>query len=96
VQSISACRLALLRVSVTTSGVSAGAPSSSRTAASFSALRPPMAQRRLLPGGVALQQVFDDEAAGEACGAVDDEVKGFGHGMSLSRLFARQGRERRL
>ena len=38
-------------LSVTTSGVSAGAPISSRTAASFSALRPPMAQRSPWPLG---------------------------------------------
>ena len=41
-----------------------------------------MAQRRPLPFGVALQQVFDDEAASEAGGAVDDEIEGFGHGVS--------------
>ena len=46
VRAIKACRLAGSSLSITTKGVSAGAPTSSRTAASLLALRPPMAQRR--------------------------------------------------
>jgi hypothetical protein len=46
VRAIKACRLAGSSLSITTKGVSAGAPTSSRTAASLLALRPPMAHRR--------------------------------------------------
>jgi hypothetical protein len=85
-----------LPVSVTTSGVSAGRAEFVAHGGELFGAAPAHGPAQAAARGVALQQVFDDEAAGEAGGAVDDEVKGFGHGMSLSRLFARQGRERRL
>ena len=46
----------------------------------FVGIAAPHGPAQAAAGGVALQQVLDHQAAGEAGGAVDDEVKRFGHG----------------